>query len=270
LAALAVSGRTAEALRVFDDFRRLLSDELGIEPSPALSAARDALLVGEEPSTRRPPTRSRLPLPPTGLVGRDGAVTQLVELAGAHRLVTLLGPGGVGKTRLLIEVGRRLQAERQRSVVWCDLTRTDARSASETVAAALGIDARRGVDPVDRIVDVVGDDELVLLLDNCEHVIAPIAGLVDSVVSGCPNVATIATSRERLRVPGEQLFVVATLPADAWNDPGVELFVQCARAVAPGSPPTQRSAPTSWRSSAGSTGCRWRSSWRPLGCSASS
>lgn len=233
MSALAASGRTVEALRVFDDFRRLLGDELGIEPSPSLTAAHDALLLGEEPSSRRARSRSRLPIPPTALVGREGAVIELVELAGANRLVTLLGPGGVGKTRLLIELGSRLRAGVHGPVVWCDLTRTDAQSACDTVSAALGIDARRCVDPLDRIVEVVGDDDIVLLLDNCEHVLDPIAELVDGIVSGCPNVTVIATSRERLRAAGEKLFVVPPLSALTGDDPAVELFVKCAGAVSP-------------------------------------
>ena len=231
MSALAASGRTAEALRVFDDFRRLLGDELGIEPSPTLAKLNTSLLAGDGLAGRRP-LRSRLPMPPTPLVGRGAAVEELVGLATSHRLVTLVGPGGVGKTRLLVELAARLRQEQpERGVVWCDLTQADVASTHDVVAAALGIDARRGVDLVNRIVEVVGDDELVVLLDNCEHVLDPIAALVDAVVGGCPNVAVAASSRERLRAAGEQVWVVPTLRAHDAHAPAVELFCQRALAV---------------------------------------
>ena len=233
MSALSALGRNVEALRAYDDFRRLLSDELGIEPSPALTAQHAELLAGSERGTPR--LQARLPTPTTPLVGRDDLLGRIVEQVEAERLVTLVGPGGVGKTRLLVELGRRLVGERpDRAVVWCELAPADATSAGDVVAAALGIDGRPGVPIVQRVIDVVGDDDLVLLLDNCEHVLHAAAELVDIVLTRCPNTRVAVTSRERLRLPGEHLCPVPPLPSDDARSPAVELFVQRAASVSPG------------------------------------
>jgi predicted ATPase/DNA-binding SARP family transcriptional activator len=237
MTALAVTGRQAEALRVFDDFRRVLGAELGIEPSPELAAQRDALLAGEQP--RSWSADHHLPVPTTSLIGRDDLADELFELAHAHRVVTLVGPGGVGKTRLLIETGHRLRDARpDDSIVLCELAGADARSAVDVVAAALDIDSRPRVAPVDRIVDVVRDTPVVLLLDNCEHVLDAVAAFVDAALVRCANVRVVATSRERLRVPGEHVRIVPTLPWGADHAPAIQLFVERARAVVPGFAPT--------------------------------
>jgi predicted ATPase/DNA-binding SARP family transcriptional activator len=233
MSALAANGRHVEALRVYDEFRRLLGAELGIEPSPTLVAQHAALLAGTGAPNR--PIRSRLPLPPAALVGRDELTAQLTDQVESQRLVTLVGPGGVGKTRLLVELGRLLTVRRpDRPVVWCELGQADGSSAPDIVAAALGIDGRPGVPTVDRLVDVLSDDELVLLVDNCEHVLESAASIAQSLIAGCENVRIVATSRARLRVAGEQLRPVPPLPVDDEGSPAVELFVQRARSVAPG------------------------------------
>lgn len=238
MAALAKAGRNVEALRVYDDYRRLLATELGIEPSPALAAQHADVLSGTDAATWTPPTR--LPVPVTSLVGRDELVAEVTAMVDAKRLVTLVGPGGVGKTRLVSEVGRRLRASHpDRPVVLCELAAASHESAADAVAAALGIDGRPGVGLADRVAAVLGDAELVLLLDNCEHVLDPIAGLVEQVLATCPNVRVVTTSRERLRVAAEQLCTVPTLltSSDAGDAPAVQLFVERARAVAPGFDP---------------------------------
>ena len=115
--------------------------------------------------------------------------------------------------------------------------RGDEDSAVDAVAAALAIDGRPGVGLIERVAAVLADDEVVLLLDNCEHVLDPIAGLVEALLARCPNVAVVATSRERLRVGGERLCTVPTLRSTGDDAPAVELFVDRARAVAPGFDP---------------------------------
>ena len=136
MSALVATGRNAEALRVYDDFRRLLAEELGIAPSPALSAKQADVLRGTDTEPWKP-TR-RLPLAVTSLEGRMEALHQIITLAEARRLLTLIGPGGVGKTRLLIETGHRLQASRpDRPVVMCELAGASEESAVDVVAAAL-------------------------------------------------------------------------------------------------------------------------------------
>ena len=235
MAALARAGRNVEALRVYDDFRRLLSDELGIEPSPELVAQHADLLAGTGAATWSP--ASRLHVPVTSLVGRDTLMHEVLALAEANRLVTLIGPGGVGKSRLLDEVGLRLrETHPDRPVVLCELAAADEDSAIDAVAAALGIEGRPGIGLVDRIVAVLGDIELVLPLDNCEHVLEPIADLVQRLLATCPNVTVMTTSRERLRVAAEHVIAVPPLPTlstSADDAPAVQLFVERGRAVAP-------------------------------------
>ena len=232
MSALAATGRHAEALRVYDDFRRLLAEELGIAPSPALSAKQAELLRGIDVAPWKP-TR-RLPLAVTSLEGRTETMHQIVALAEARRLLTLVGPGGVGKTRLLIETGHRLQAARpERPVVMCELAGASQESAVDVVAAALTIDRRAGEVLAERLAAVLAETEVVLLIDNCEHVLDPIADLVDRLLVACPNVSVIATSRERLRVSGEQLYEVPALPTADDEGPAVRLFVERARAVMP-------------------------------------
>jgi predicted ATPase/DNA-binding SARP family transcriptional activator len=238
MAALAKAGRHVEALRVYDDFRRLLGDELGIEPSPVLAAQHADLLLGSDAGTWTP--ASRVPVPLTSLVGRDSLVAELLTTFGAHRLVTLIGPGGVGKTRLLGELGLRLLAERpERPVVMCELATATAESAVDAVAAALAIEGRPGVGLAERVASAMADTEIVLLLDNCEHVLDPVAELVERVLATCPRVTVVATSRERLRVPAEQLCAVPTLPTQPTGDdgPAVQLFIERARAAVPGFEP---------------------------------
>lgn len=239
MTALAATGRRAEALRVYDDFRRLLGDELGIEPSPALAAHHAELLAGAADRVWAPV--GRLPVPATSLVGRDALAVAVTELAESGRLVTLVGPGGVGKTRLLLEVGHRLRAARpDRPVVLCELATADPDSAVDVAAAALRIDARPGTSLAERVADVLGDTELVLLLDNCEHVLDPIAAVVERLLATCAHVRIVATSRERLRVVGEHVRQVPTLSYDGEDAPAVRLFEERARAVVPGFEPDGR------------------------------
>jgi predicted ATPase/DNA-binding SARP family transcriptional activator len=239
MAALAASGRTADALRAYDDFRRLLGDELGIEPSPALTAQHAALLQGA-PGGQWSPTH-RLPATVTSLLGRAELLEATATLVEEQRLVTLLGPGGVGKTRLAIELGHRLRAARpDRAVVLVELASATPESAVDEVAAALAIDGRPGVGLGERLATVLADLEVVLLLDNCEHVLEPIAELVDRLLAGCPQVTMVATSRERLRVAGEQLCSVPPLPHDGEDHAAARLFIDRARAVSPGFNPTGR------------------------------
>ncbi len=230
---LAASGRGAEALRVYDDFRRLLGDELGIEPSPLLAELHRELLGAPRRPTGGAARARRLPTPVSALLGRDDLLDDLQQLADSTRAITLVGPGGVGKTRLLIALGHRLAAARpERAVVLCELTQANVDTVDDVVASAMGIDGRPGVSPLDRVVDVVHETEVVMLLDNCEHVLEPSATLVERLLISCPNVRLVMTSRERLRVPGEHVRVVPTL-LDGGAEAAVDLFVERARAVQP-------------------------------------
>lgn len=232
MSALADMGRTAEALRVYDDFRRTLGEELGISPSPALDAQHSALLGAQVPHPQQPVVVG-LPALTTTLLGRERLLDELLDRIEAVRVLTLVGPGGVGKTRLLLEVGRTVTLDDvDRYVVFCELATSDSETAVDAVASALGMDARLGVAPTGRIVEMLRSSNALLLIDNCEHVLDTVAEFVQTVVRSCPNVIVVATSRERLRVPGEHVCAVPTL-AGADDAVAIELFVERARAVRP-------------------------------------
>ena len=232
--ALAAAGRRTEALRAYDELRHRLARELGIDPSAELTARHAALLDGAAPVATSP-TAAPLPAPATSLVGRDDLVTAVADLVDTVRVVTLVGPGGVGKTRVLLAVGARLlrASSGDRTVVLAELAPVGPDGVDDAVAAALGVHPRPGTATVDRIVEVLRDHDAVVLLDNCEHVLDAAAALVDHVVRRCPGARFVATSRERLRVDGEHVRTIPTLPTGV-GDEAVRLFVDRAAAVTPG------------------------------------
>lgn len=233
---LVAEGRRAEALLVYDEFRRLLADELGVDPSAELAAAHVALLADPVVPAWTPPTR--VPVPATRLIGRDELLADVLFRCGTGRLVTLVGPGGVGKTRLALEVAGRLRdAAPDRSVIFCELAGADGVTAVDTVAAALGIDARPGEPMGKRLVTMLAEPPVTLVLDNCEHVLEPIAELVVTLLAGCPRLTLVVTTRERLRVPGEQVVPTAPLEVAGTEGPAWELFIERARAASPGFDP---------------------------------
>ncbi len=219
--ALHGGGRSAEALTVFAETRERLADELGADPSPELADAHAAVLRSAAPAPAR-----RVPVPLTGFVGR----TELERLRTAldtARLVTLTGPGGAGKTRLAIEAATG-------DACFVELATTT--DVPRAVLTALGL-REQGVltpgaaeDPADRLATALADRPLLLVLDNCEHVVAVAARLVGRLLAGCPGLRVLATSREPLGLTGETLVPVGALPAAA----AAKLFTDRAAAVAPG------------------------------------
>jgi len=219
--ALSAAGRPAEALTEFDTARRLLADELGADPSAELTAAHQALLHATEA-----PAPRRVPAPLTTFVGRERELAQLAGFARA-RLVTVHGPGGTGKTRLTVEFARR-----HRHACFVDLSTVDTGVAAAVLGAFGGRETGFGfgpTDPVRRLVAAL-DGEILLVLDNCEQVIAEVAALAATVLAECPGVRILATSREPLRLTGETLLSLAPLDDSA----AVRLFVERAAAVRPG------------------------------------
>ncbi|MEW1845161.1 BTAD domain-containing putative transcriptional regulator [Nonomuraea angiospora] len=225
--ALYLAGRQSEALTAYEELRRHLSEELGLDPGPELAALHRAILR-QDPSlgpVARP--RGNLPAPLTSLVGRDEAVAEVRSLLRAGRLVTLTGPGGVGKTRLALAAASGTGGGDGWLVELAALRPGAAQvEVAEAVAAVLGLrDDTAGPGApyegaVERIAGALAGREPLLVLDNCEHVVEQVAALAGRLLQAAPGLRILATSQEPLRIEGEALWSVPPLTREA----AVELF----------------------------------------------
>jgi len=229
--ALYAAGRQVEAVDAFQTYRRFLADELGLEPSPELRALERDLLDHRPPA----PAGRSFAVPVTSFVGRDEAVLTVDALLDRARLVTLTGPGGVGKTRLATHVAARRAPRHRDGAVFCDLASVvDDPGVERAVAGALAASEQPGVPLVTAIVDAIRTRDTLVVLDNCEHVVDAVARLLDAIVPHSVNTRIVATSRERLAVDGEHVQPVPPLAVGGSDDPAaVRLFVDRARAVTP-------------------------------------
>lgn len=246
--ALYRAGRQAEALELYEEARVTLIEELGVDPGPDLQRLHQQILR-QDPSldwSPAPRTRTNLPEPLTSFVGREEEMDRVAELLAESRLVTLTGPGGSGKTRLAAEAGAVL-ADRYHEGVWLvDLAPlTDPSLLPQAIATALGVPEDPVRPLVETIVESLREKKLLLILDNCEHLVEESANLTQTLLSAAPGVRILATSREPLGVPGETTFEIPPLPAP---DPeaadarpqallqfdSVRLFVDRAVAAQPG------------------------------------
>ncbi|WP_345363191.1 BTAD domain-containing putative transcriptional regulator [Actinoallomurus liliacearum] len=263
--ALYRGGRQTEALESYERLRAELADELGLDPGPDLVALRQAILehdpaleAPQPPSagaSRRP--RTNLHAPATELIGRDEALAAVRARLATDRLVTLTGPGGVGKTRLALEAAGRLVDDFADGAWLVELagvsgpsgTALEAADAlADVVLRALDIrDAAgegRPVAPVDRLADALSAQRLLLVLDNCEHLIEPVAELTDRLLRAVPGLRVLATSREPIGLTGEVVWSVPPLriparadeadPAALAEFSAVRFFVDRATAAARG------------------------------------
>jgi predicted ATPase/DNA-binding SARP family transcriptional activator len=265
--ALAAGGRQAEALAVYNRLSARLANELGLDPPTHLQELQTAVLRNDskliavprtglppvyEPPPRPAPRRTNLRSPLTSFVGRADEIAQFTSmLENGSRLVTLVGTGGAGKTRLASQIATSKKTLGSDGLWMVELAPvTDPEDVASTVLGSIGsldlqILERRVVshrDALSRIVEIIGDNEVVLILDNCEHVLDAAAKLAEHLLGQCLRLKVLATSREPLGIVGESLCQVNPLSApgpgaggpDALKTPAVRLFIDRASLVRPG------------------------------------
>ncbi|MFI0236508.1 BTAD domain-containing putative transcriptional regulator [Streptomyces sp. NPDC016845] len=246
-------GRAAEALAAYEDVRHELADRLGADPGPELRSLYEELLDPERHTGLPAPVREPGPAPGnlrarlTSFVGRGDDLDAIRADLGRVRLVTLLGPGGAGKTRLSQEVAESMAGSVPDGAWLAELAPvSDPDAVPEAVVSALGAretvlrgagaeelraaSERQGDDPMVRLVEHCTGRRMLVILDNCEHVVDAAAALAEHLLAHCPGVTVLATSREPLGVPGELLYPVEPLPEPY----ALRLFGERGAAVRPG------------------------------------
>jgi predicted ATPase/DNA-binding SARP family transcriptional activator len=253
-------GRQAEALAVFGRLRTTLVEDLGLEPTPELQALHRRILRQDDEPTSAPVARrthpGSLPLHLTGFVGRAAELDELRANLAGNRLVTLTGPAGSGKTRLAVELVGIVRGAGPAGpdpgagdddgagaagddVAFVELAGlTDGERLPSAVAGVLGLREQPGHDLEEVLADNLAGRDVLLVLDNCEHLIDAAAGLVSRLLRAAPRLRVLATSRQTLGVAGEVVVDLPPLPVPGTDDPAevvrsdaVRLLVQRARAA---------------------------------------
>ena len=230
------SGRRQEALSQYQRLSTVLSERFGTEPEAATRRLRDEIAAGVvEPLVPSPadtpqeeevsePGGHNLPKPKTSLVGREREISEVEGTLSATRLLTLTGTGGSGKTRLALEVARDLAGSYADGVWLVELAPlSEPELVVQEVAGTLGVQEQPGRLPLENLLEALGDKEMLLLMDNCEHLIGAVARLARALLDSCPRVRLLATSRKRLGVMGELILLVPSLSVPgAGEKPTVE------------------------------------------------
>ena len=247
--ALAATGRQADAVAAYAALRTRLADELGLDPGPQLRAVHLEVLRGEITAPPAARARTNLRAQLTSFVGREDEVARVRKSLDSYRLVTLVGPGGAGKTRLAAEVAAGARDDAAGGAPdgnWPDgiwmaelASVTDAADVPKAVLGSIGLRESRLLpdgtqratsrDARTRLLEGLADTRALLVLDNCEHLIDACAHLADALLAHGPGLRIVATSREPLGITGESLFVVPPLG----EAPAVRLFDDRAAAVSP-------------------------------------
>lgn len=272
-------GRQAEALAAYQDLRRILATELGLEPTPSLQVLERQILQ-QSPELDQPGAGATITAPPattaqpdlpdpvaptaaparrqealTSFVGREAELAELTALLRGTRLLTISGVGGAGKTRLAVELAERIDRQYADGTRIVELaTVRDERPLADDVLIALGAGGAvrsGGLAAADQLCQALGDRQVLLVLDNCEHVLDAATVLVATVLRRCPAVTVLATSREVLSVSGETIWAApalslppteATTLDDLDNSDAAALFVVRARTAQPGFGPSPSNA----------------------------
>ncbi|HEU4424729.1 MAG TPA: BTAD domain-containing putative transcriptional regulator [Pilimelia sp.] len=231
-----LAGRRGEAIAAYERAEREFAEQLGVAPGERLRSVAAAVIAGDvgdgsapfgtspagqSPPATRTPVQAALPVPLTPLIGRGALLPVVTARLAGHRLVTLTGPGGSGKTRLAIAAAGRVAG----SGAWfIDLSPVESPvRVPAAVAAALGVREEAGGDPVDGIAEQIGDAARLVVLDNCEHVLAGCAELVRRLLPACAALRVLATSRAPLGLPDEAVVAVPPLAVPAPDITGYEL-----------------------------------------------
>jgi predicted ATPase/DNA-binding SARP family transcriptional activator len=240
----AAAGRQQQALAQYQQLRDALRRELAADPDPETRRLHRKILAGsvEAPAARG---STNLPHRVTSFVGRRRELTELAAMLERTRLLTLVGPGGCGKTRLALELADR-RVDGFADGVWlAELAAVgDPELVVQQIATAVGVQLQGRRDPIEVLAEQIGGRRMLLVLDNCEHVVGECARIVSRLLAACPALEVLATSREPLRVQGEVLWRVPSLslpdpdgalePAELGECEAVRLFVERAEAVAAG------------------------------------
>ena len=243
-------GRPVEALRHAEAYRVLMREELGLDPSPTMRDL-EAQVLNEDPTllhgvhgAQRPQPRRRAS-ETTRLVGRGRELEELIVTIRSHRMVTLNGPGGVGKTRLAKRLANELWDEFDGEVFIAELAAVnDPASTVASLAIAVDVQQRQNLSVEETLIEYLRSRRALLVLDNCEHLRATVASLSERLLSWCPHITLLATSREVLGLPGEQVWSVGPLRVPEQESdatvalvaevPAAQLFVERAIAARPG------------------------------------
>ena len=213
MTALYRSGRQADALAAYRQLDAVLGEQLGVAPAPELTQLERRILV-QDPGLHGLPVlpRGNLPVGFTSFVGREDEVGDVSCLLGANRLVTPTGSGGSGKTRLAVETARSVAESYPDGVWFADLTQVShPEHVFPMVVDVLGVQSGAG-SPATELVELLADRRLLLVVDNCEHVLAGVTTLAGTVLAGTPSATLLCTSREPLGMTGEVIFAVDPLP----------------------------------------------------------
>jgi predicted ATPase/DNA-binding SARP family transcriptional activator len=241
--ALAGLGRRWEAIETYERLRDALDDTYAAEPEPRTKALYRRLLTGSKPMSATTP--HNLPAPPTSFVGRRRLLTELSASLGRTRLLTLSGVGGVGKSRLALELARQADASTDfPDGVWLvELAGIqDSEVVTSTVASALRLTLPSGSTPTAALAEQLASRALLLVIDNCEHLLDACGALIEEVLPRCPDINIVTTSREPLALPGELVYRVPSLELPSGTDldvrelyrlEAVQLFVDRAWLTSP-------------------------------------